>query len=377
MWMMGYSDSGDFSMPESFNSRRLRPLMPRPLTSSAASPNPSCALGRIHGNDFVAFNHHLAMAAEQSKREFNTHQVVVSSRWNPTPEQLQTLEELYRRGTRTPSADQIQHITAQLRKYGKIEGKNVFYWFQNHKARERQKRRRQLESAAAGGAATDNDHPNVNNTNCMENTERKESGANRTGFEADQQLTKNWPSPSTLIAEKSGSIQRGTKAGMMAECRAEGWVQFEDGAEILQQRRSLDEKNATWLQMMQLSSPSPPPPPPTHHHHHHLISATLPAASSSAPTAAVATTMDYYTKQLLKLQPQDHHRQHHLNFFLDLPNYKDHVDSHGGESQTLQLFPLRSGGTENENDKDTAEAAMNTTFVNPHYQFFEFLPLKN
>lgn len=59
MWMMGYSDSGDFSMPDSFNSRRLRPLMPRPLTSSAASPNPSCALARIHGNDFVAFNHHL------------------------------------------------------------------------------------------------------------------------------------------------------------------------------------------------------------------------------------------------------------------------------------------------------------------------------
>lgn len=70
---------------------------------------------------------------------------MVSSRWNPTPEQLRALEELYRRGTRTPTAEQIQHITAQLRRYGKIEGKNVFYWFQNHKARERQKRRRQLQ----------------------------------------------------------------------------------------------------------------------------------------------------------------------------------------------------------------------------------------
>ncbi|KAF3668105.1 hypothetical protein FXO37_09687 [Capsicum annuum] len=30
-----------------------------------------------------------------------------------SPEQLQTLEELYRRGMRTPSAEQIQHITAQ------------------------------------------------------------------------------------------------------------------------------------------------------------------------------------------------------------------------------------------------------------------------
>lgn len=86
--------------------------------------------------------------AEQSKRldQFNTQQVVVSSRWSPTPEQLHILEELYRRGTRTPSTEHIKHITAQLRRYGKIEGKNVFYWFQNHKARERQKRRRQLES---------------------------------------------------------------------------------------------------------------------------------------------------------------------------------------------------------------------------------------
>lgn len=70
---------------------------------------------------------------------------LVSSRWNPTPEQVQALEEMYRRGTRTPSADQIQQIAAKLRRFGKIEGKNVFYWFQNHKARDRQKKRRQLE----------------------------------------------------------------------------------------------------------------------------------------------------------------------------------------------------------------------------------------
>ncbi|GFP90825.1 wuschel-related homeobox 1 [Phtheirospermum japonicum] len=75
---------------------------------------------------------------------------MVSTRWNPTPEQLQALEELYRRGTRTPSAEQIQQIAARLRRFGKIEGKNVFYWFQNHKARERQKKRRQLELLAAG-----------------------------------------------------------------------------------------------------------------------------------------------------------------------------------------------------------------------------------
>lgn len=64
------------------------------------------------------------------------------TRWNPTQEQIGILEMLYRGGMRTPNAHQIEQITTQLGKYGKIEGKNVFYWFQNHKARERQKQKR-------------------------------------------------------------------------------------------------------------------------------------------------------------------------------------------------------------------------------------------
>lgn len=63
-------------------------------------------------------------------------------RWNPTSEQVKLLTELFRAGLRTPSTDQIQKISNQLSFYGKIESKNVFYWFQNHKARERQKRRK-------------------------------------------------------------------------------------------------------------------------------------------------------------------------------------------------------------------------------------------
>lgn len=107
-----------------------------------------------------------AAMSEQNKRDFNTQQAIVSSRWNPTAEQLQLLEDLYRRGTRTPSTEEIQEITAQLRRYGKIEGKNVFYWFQNHKARERQKRRRQLESTQPF------DHSSI----IMDEPEKKESG---------------------------------------------------------------------------------------------------------------------------------------------------------------------------------------------------------
>lgn len=65
-----------------------------------------------------------------------------SSRWCPTPEQLMILEEIYKGGVRTPNASQIQNITCHLSRYGNIQGKNVFYWFQNHKARDRQKLRK-------------------------------------------------------------------------------------------------------------------------------------------------------------------------------------------------------------------------------------------
>ncbi|PON58951.1 Homeodomain transcription factor [Parasponia andersonii] len=66
-----------------------------------------------------------------------------SSRWNPTKEQINMLESLYKQGIRTPSAEQIQQITTRLRAFGHIEGKNVFYWFQNHKARQRQKQKQE------------------------------------------------------------------------------------------------------------------------------------------------------------------------------------------------------------------------------------------
>lgn len=59
------------------------------------------------------------------------------SRWNPTKDQMNMLESLYMQGLRTPSAQQIQQITNRLRVFGQIEGKNVFYWFQNDKVRQR------------------------------------------------------------------------------------------------------------------------------------------------------------------------------------------------------------------------------------------------
>ncbi|KAM7499347.1 hypothetical protein LguiA_023761 [Lonicera macranthoides] len=61
-------------------------------------------------------------------------------RWNPSREQVRVLTELFKCGLRTPTTDQIQKLSSQLSIYGEIESKNVFYWFQNHKARERHKR---------------------------------------------------------------------------------------------------------------------------------------------------------------------------------------------------------------------------------------------
>ncbi|KAJ8537907.1 hypothetical protein K7X08_014447 [Anisodus acutangulus] len=68
----------------------------------------------------------------------------ICGRWNPTAEQVKVLTDLFRSGLRTPTTDQIQKISSQLSFYGNIESKNVFYWFQNHKARERQKHRRKV-----------------------------------------------------------------------------------------------------------------------------------------------------------------------------------------------------------------------------------------
>lgn len=77
-----------------------------------------------------------------------------STRWTPTTEQIRILKDLYyNNGVRSPSAEQIQKISARLRQYGKIEGKNVFYWFQNHKARERQKKR--FTTSTGTATATD------------------------------------------------------------------------------------------------------------------------------------------------------------------------------------------------------------------------------
>ncbi|KAK1371908.1 STENOFOLIA [Heracleum sosnowskyi] len=367
MWMMGYNEAADFNLQDSFNGRKLRPLIPRPnpinstssqQTSRNAAPG-SSYLHRTH--DLLAFNHHMAAMSEQNKRDFNTQQVIVSSRWNPTSEQLQMLEDLYRRGTRTPSTEEIQEITAQLRRYGKIEGKNVFYWFQNHKARERQKRRRQLESTRP-----------FDHTPIMDETEKKESGLNRTGFEAEQGQTKNWPPPTncSTLAEKTVSIERAAKTVAMSSDY--GWIHFDEGE--LHQRRTLAERNATW-QMMQLSCSSP-------------INYTNSTISPSTVRALdpKLVKLPHQDQFNFFLNPNTTNRENNLlNHFFSCAADDDRSDDKTGydddeKSQTLQLFPLRSedmvGDENGDHDKDLETSMSSMTNSTPG-KFFEFLPLKN
>ncbi|KAM0941327.1 putative transcription factor homeobox-WOX family [Dioscorea sansibarensis] len=96
-----------------------------------------------------SFSNHLCHPLMEEEDQEADHKVITgtpsssSSRWNPTKEQITILEGLYKQGIRTPTAEQIQQITSRLKQYGCIEGKNVFYWFQNHKARQRQKQRQE------------------------------------------------------------------------------------------------------------------------------------------------------------------------------------------------------------------------------------------
>ncbi|KAE9600641.1 putative transcription factor homeobox-WOX family [Lupinus albus] len=89
----------------------------------------------------------------------NSNGSTTGSRWNPTKEQISMLENLYEQGIRTPSEEQIKQITTRLKAYGHIEGKNVFYWFQNHKARQRQKQKQ--ESIAYYNRYIHSPQPNI------------------------------------------------------------------------------------------------------------------------------------------------------------------------------------------------------------------------
>ncbi|KAL7090848.1 hypothetical protein ACP275_12G067700 [Erythranthe tilingii] len=309
--------------------RKLRPLMPRPISSCShfsTISNPSCCC--IHNPNILPWNHQISGGSEYGvKKEIQT-MPLVSTRWNPTPEQLQALEEMYKRGTRTPSAEQIQQIAAKLRRFGKIEGKNVFYWFQNHKARERQKKRRQLDLQL---------HPaRKNQTGLM----------SRRYFEIEHH--KKLSTPSNCIAPNSedsaASMQYGTA---IAECKKGEWTQLRQNK--INVTTAKNESSCWKLDTI------------------HDTSAQNPALERENNNKPFATTTNSSLNLSILLSP----KIDDINF---LEDEKSSLTETRETRTLLQLFPTRSidlGTREEVRIRD-----ISTKFT-PNHEFIEFLPTKN
>ncbi|XWS34491.1 hypothetical protein CRYUN_Cryun21dG0042800 [Craigia yunnanensis] len=338
---MGYPHITDLNLFHPFNNAKsnsplnliLKPnnsACPTIISTTAPSlchgcPNPTNLLALNHGDLATNLNQ------RRNKAEFS-EQPLGSSRWNPTPEQLMTLEELYRRGTRTPSAALIQQIATLLRRFGKIEGKNVFYWFQNHKARERQKRRRELET----------EQPQQEQQRCdTESLEKKESGSVTTGCEIEQTKKKGPPSNFSKLSEQFFSTHG--VAAATAKSEPNEWIQIQQ--KELQQRKSRVGRVSTWPAMKLPCSPI------------YLI--------NSMNTTSLETRRVLNTQNLCSFKP------HQENITT--------LEDENREDQTLELFPLgsnhRNGINVSKKDSQVPIRAINTTFT-PN-QYFEFLPLKN
>ncbi|PAN27853.1 hypothetical protein PAHAL_5G112800 [Panicum hallii] len=67
------------------------------------------------------------------------HKITARQRWQPTPMQLQILENIFDQGNGTPSKQKIKEITAELSHHGQISETNVYNWFQNRRARSKRK----------------------------------------------------------------------------------------------------------------------------------------------------------------------------------------------------------------------------------------------
>ncbi|XVE85421.1 hypothetical protein DITRI_Ditri17bG0089900 [Diplodiscus trichospermus] len=332
---MGYPHMTELNLSHSFNHAKPdhSPLNLIPKPNSISSSCHGCP----YATKLLASNHGDLATNENERRnkaELSEQLPLGSSRWNPTPEQLLALEELYRRGTRTPSAAQIQQIATRLRRFGKIEGKNVFYWFQNHKARERQKRRRELD--------TEQPQQQQQQQQCdAESLEKKESGSVTTGCETEQTKNKGFPSNFRKVSEQF--ISTHGVAAATAKSGPNEWIQIQDKES--QQRKSRMARVSTWQAMEFPCSPI------------YLIN-TMSAASLESRRV-------FNTQNL-------------CSFKLHQENITT-LEDENREDQTLELFPLGSnnGNSINISKKNTQVPirAINTTF-NPN-QYFEFLPLKN
>ncbi|XP_011070619.1 WUSCHEL-related homeobox 1-like [Sesamum indicum] len=330
MWILKCNDNSQNGKTMSTDplsaGRKLRPLMPRPITSyttnTGAFSTPTTPCCCFHNPNFSAWNQPLSGACADYgvKREIMSRTPLVSSRWNPTPEQLHALEEMYQRGTKTPSAEQIQQIAAKLRRFGKIEGKNVFYWFQNHKARERQKKRRQLELSAGKKMGY-----NAETTR----QERRQSGLSRKYLEIEHPKSLSAPSNCTTTSQYSAPV-------VVEERQKDEWTQL-DQKELQQIITAKTTQRSCW--QLDLSSCMTAP------NNSALLKITAPDQENEKPFIAVNKDVRDVESEIKEI------------------------------NQTLQLFPVRSSGLSSSEEENDDEVSSVATKLAPN-QFYEFLPTK-
>nr|ASV45872.1 WUSCHEL-related homeobox 2 [Broussonetia papyrifera] len=334
MWTMGRSttDHGnEVKIPSSFKDLKLRPIIIySPFKTTVVSPTTPVTDFSAKSTQDNSINSNIVNTEQRRRRKDlnnNIAQVVPfqSTRWSPTPEQLMALQELYQRGTRTPTAQQIQEITAKLRRFGKIEGKNVFYWFQNHKARDKKKQRLKMESY-------NNRSKNID-YNSKSQVETKTSvlslGPRVTGLEYEQTKREPLSNYSRISEESVNSIPRvtttttaetsGTNNKLVA-------LEEKEKSQLLTTNNIFQEKqNASWKPMeMSYSFPT---------YNNYELKRTSPTV--------ISLTFD----ENLMVKKQDYSASVSL-----MPNSKPSFTSFGngvnGEKEstatTLELFPLRS-----------------------------------
>jgi hypothetical protein len=85
------------------------------------------------------------------------HKITARQQWQPTPMQLQILENIFDQGTGTPSKQKIKEITGELSHHGQISETNVYNWFQNRRARSKRKQAASLPNNAESEAEADDE----------------------------------------------------------------------------------------------------------------------------------------------------------------------------------------------------------------------------
>ncbi|KAK4263965.1 hypothetical protein QN277_029310 [Acacia crassicarpa] len=264
-----------------------------------------------------------------------------NSRWTPTPAQLLYLEQLYTQGTKTPTAQQIQLIASQLRHFGNIQAKNVFYWFQNHKARDRHYHKRrssdlQITSPPAFHQQQQKDH--FTQTLMLQSPHDAFQGLRGTGYEVKESNVWNC----SALAQVSDSLNRAGRGAY---------------------RRTQREERETQILRMK--------------------------SEENREAKCQIKDMCYFlsnSKNLIKSIANTSTTTHHTQTSNPANSYCHEEDEEVADHRTLKLFPLKRSD-EDDDDECTESskrkfcsfnntASMDSEEITSN-QFFEFLPLRN